>query len=133
MDNDIFYVDIEDVQPSQLYVCKEKLDKVREAVAFSRPSELKALPVKMISGCLVLTDGHTRALAACLAGFRRLKVKWDTDEEDWEEYETCVRWCKEENIVLISDLALRVIGEDEYRKLWLDRCAVMHRKQAQKL
>ena len=90
---------------------KEKFDKVKEAIAFARPSELKPLPVKQIAGCLVLTDGHTRALAAFFAGFRRLKVKWDTDDEDWRAYEVCVQWCKQENIVLIADLAPRIVSE----------------------
>ncbi len=123
LDPNIFYVDIDDIQPSQLYICREKLDKVKEAIAFSRPSELKPLPVKELSGSLILTDGHTRAFAASLAGFKRLKVCWDKDNKNWNTYFKCVQWCKEEKIVIISDLASRIIGKDEYKKLWLDRCA----------
>ena len=58
------------LQPSQLYVSEEKLAAVTSEGA--KPGE--TLPVKDLCGRLVLTDGHTRALAAHLGGEATVSV-----------------------------------------------------------
>jgi len=51
---------------------------------------------------------------------------------DWEAYEICVKWCREEGIYTIADLKDRVISHQEYKKLWYDRCSKMQNNLKQK-
>lgn len=125
-----FLVDLEDLQPSQLYISAGKLDVMRAAIShhgFAEP-----LPVKHLGEELVLTDGHTRAFAAFESGQKCVPVVWDMDELDWEAYEICVCWCKEEGIRTIADLAGRVVNDEVYQRMWLDRCREMHHHLARK-
>jgi hypothetical protein len=70
-----------------------------------------------------------------LLGLSEIPVCYWKDEEgelDWDEYEVCVRWCKEEGIHAISDLKNRVISPKDYQVLWLDRCGRMQREMEEK-
>jgi hypothetical protein len=127
---DAFTVPIDRLQPSQLYISAEKLAHVREAVASCSAASPAPLPVVRLGQDVVLTDGHTRVYAAWSAGQRSLRVTWDRDELDMGAYAICVSWCKEEGIRSIGDLQGRVVGTDAYQRLWLDRCAAMHRMLA---
>jgi hypothetical protein len=101
----------------------------------SKPVFVKPIPVKKLEGQIIFVDGHTRALAALLLGLSEIPVYYwkDEDEElDWDEYEVCVRWCKEEGIHAISDLKNRVISPKNYQVLWLDRCGRMQREMEEK-
>ncbi|MGA2309824.1 MAG: ParB/Srx family N-terminal domain-containing protein [Candidatus Bathyarchaeia archaeon] len=98
----------------------------------SKPCFAEPVPVKKLGDQVVLVDGHTRAFAAFLLGFSEIPVEWEDEELDWEEYEVCVRWCKEEGIHTISDLKNRVISPKDYQVLWLDRCARMQRDLEEK-
>lgn len=120
------------LQPSQLYISSAKLAQVVQALDAGEPSAHEPLPVKQLGGHTVLTDGHTRALAAFLRGEAEIVVAWDEDDLDWEAYEICVRWCREEGIRGIGDLQGRVIGPAEYDELWLARCRRMHEELLRK-
>jgi hypothetical protein len=110
------------LQPSQLYIHEGKLHRVRVSEQAWEP-----IPVKQLGLHLVMTDGHTRAFAAWSSGQETVAVVWDGDDLDWEAYEICVRWCQEDNIRTIADLEDRVVDAETYQRLWLDRCARMHR------
>jgi hypothetical protein len=124
--NEVFVLRLDEIQPSQLYISEVKLARVQQ-----EPGLLEALPVKRLAGRVVLTDGHTRALAAWLAGRSRIDVYWDRDELDWQAYEICVAWCDEAGIRTVADLAGRVVSPGEYEVLWLQRCARMQRALAE--
>jgi len=121
-------VSIERLQPSQLYVSKDKLLAVE--AAYSAGGQEEALPVWEWNSMLVLTDGHTRALAALLRGQEDVPVYEDTDDLDWDAYRICVGWCLEEGIRSVADLQDRVIPAGRYEELWLGRCQRMHRRLA---
>lgn len=121
-------VGIRDLQPSQLYISRTKLLAVEAALSPGEPNE--PLPVWEWNSMLVLTDGHTRALAAFLRGQEDLPVYEDTDELDWDAYRICVGWCLEEGIRSAADLQDRVIPAGRYEELWLGRCRRMHRRLA---
>lgn len=70
---DTFTVPIGEVQPSQLLVSSAKLAAVVERFDFDDP-DYGVLPVREIAGERVLTDGHTRAVRAALAGNDELRV-----------------------------------------------------------
>ena len=107
------------LQPSQLYVSRTKL----EAVAAGCPDPV---PVRRYGDRLVLTDGHSRALAAHRAGLDAVLVVVDEDDLDDEAYEICVGWCLDESIRSVLDLEDRVVEPDAYERLWLERCRRMH-------
>jgi len=124
-----FEIDIAKLQPSQLYVCDEKLAEVERSLA---PGEaLDPVPVKRLDGRLVLTDGHTRALAALRRGDRTIPVCWETGDLDWEAYRICVKWCLDEGIQTAADLRDRILPGEEYETLWIERCQAMHGNRAQ--
>ena len=118
---------LSDLQPSQLYVSSAKLAAVRDVWSGDDATTPEPLPVKRYGDRLVLTDGHTRALAAHLTGLDTVPVVYDEDDLDDEAYEICVGWCDDAGIHSAADLEGRVVTPDSYARLWLDRCREMQR------
>jgi len=121
-----FMMKLGEIQPSQLFINSEKLSLVMKTFDVN-PRSIEPIPVKKIGEQIVFVDGHTRVFAAFLKGMSEVKVYWEEDELDWDEYEVCVDWCKKEGIRTIADLKDRVISAKEYQVLWLDRCEKMQR------
>jgi hypothetical protein len=122
----VFLMELNEIQPSQLYISSRKLQRIIENFA-SKPSLMEPIPIKKLGNRVVFMDGHTRAFAALLHRFPKVPVYWEDEELDWEEYEICVRWCLEEGIYTIADLIDRVISHQAYKKLWYERCAKMQK------
>ena len=120
-----FILRLDEIQPSQLYLNEAKVAAVQAGRGSPEP-----LPVKRLGGQVVLTDGHTRAFVAWQAGQRHVEVYWDGDELDWEAYEICVDWCRAEGIHTVADLAHRIVPAEDYKVVWLARCARMQRRLA---
>ena len=131
-DSGIFLKPLSELQPSQLYISMEKLKNVQSSLDFSEATNIPPIPIKHLEHDLVMTDGHTRAFAAHLAGFDKVAVCWDEDVLDWDAYRICVQWCKEEGVHTPSDYHDRVVSADQYRLLWLDRCQRMQDELAEK-
>jgi len=123
-----FEADLAALQPSQLYVNEEKLAKVERELG--EGCRMEPVPVMLLDGRRVLTDGHTRAFAALRRGDRTLPAYWETDELDWEAYRICVGWCLDAGIGSVADLEGRVLSSEDYQRLWLDRCRAMHADRA---
>ena len=117
-----FNIAISSLQPSQLYINESKLEKIHEIIKGRGIIALLPVPVKKLQGKLILTDGHTRALALHQLGYSMIMAEWETDELDWEEYEICLNWCVDDNITGIKDLNDRIISNKDYSDLWLKRC-----------
>ena len=116
---------LKDLQPSQFYISEKKLSDIE---AWFNPSDLsnfEAIPVKLLDGKPVMTDGHTRAVAAIRAGLDSVPLVWDEDELSWDMYRACVRACQEQNITSPADLMDRIIPEEEYIEKWDKWCDVM--------
>ena len=82
---------LKDLQPSQFYISEKKL---REVEAWLDPAELgrfEPIPVKILGGLPVMTDGHTRAVAALRSGLETVPLVWDEDDMDWDMYRACVK------------------------------------------
>lgn len=129
---DKFLMSLDEIQPSQLYINREKLARVMEILESRDKDTPEPIPIKDLNGEMVSTDGHTRALAWYLKGHSEVEVEWEDAELDWEAYEICVAWCKHEGILSIADLEDRIIGSSEYQTLWLDRCRRMQEALAAK-
>lgn len=123
---------LSDLQPSQLFISQAKLSSVTQQFDAAFPDRIEPIPYRVLDGLKVMTDGHTRAFAAYLAGCAALPAYEDPDDLDWEAYRMCVAWCHAEGIYTISDLAGRVVGEADYERLWYDRCREMQSDLAEK-
>ena len=76
-----FEANLSDLQPSQLYICSDKLAAVERSLTENAASEIDPVPVKRLGARIVLTDGHTRAFAA----FRQYRRTVDQYETLWLE------------------------------------------------
>jgi hypothetical protein len=123
---------LDHLQPSQLYISQDKLSAVQTTTDYSSPEEVQPIPVKDLGGLRVMTDGHTRAFAAFLAGLTSLPTYDDPDDLDWEAYQICVDWCWAEGIHTVADLVGRVVNAEDYERLWYDRCRMMQADLAKK-
>jgi len=121
------FMELDKIQPSQLYISSDKLSNVIGSFP-SESASIEPIPIKKLRDQIVFVDGHTRAFAAFLCGFSKVPVYWEYEELDWEAYEICVEWCEEEGIHTIAGLKNRVIPHQEYEKLWYERCAKMQRE-----
>lgn len=122
---EIFTVQLRDLQPSQFFISEKKLSDVE---AWFEPSDLSSfepIPVKMLDGALVMTDGHTRAVAALRAGIEMIPAVWDTDNLDWEMYRRCVEECRNRHVFSPMDLVDRIVTESEYAAKWDRWCDEM--------
>ncbi len=122
-----FKMKLDSVQPPQLYISSEKLGNIMRSFQQSEPVFVEPVPVKKLGNQVVFVDGHTRVFAAFLLDLSEIPVYWEDEELDWDEYEVCVKWCKEEGIHTISDLRNRVVSPEDYQILWLDRCEKMQK------
>jgi len=126
-----FMMKLEEIQPSQSYISSAKLSEVAKKPDSTTPGLGEPVLVKKLGNDVVLVDGHTRAFAAFLSGLSEVLVSWEDEELDWDEYEICVQWCKEEGIRTIADLKSRVVSREDYEKLWYRRCDELHRNLAE--
>ena len=119
---DIRELKLHDLQPSQFYISEKKLHDIREWFDPQDLSGFEPIPVKMLDGVPVMTDGHTRAVAALLCGLDRVPFCWDEDDLDWEMYRRCVQECRKWDIFSPTDLLGRIIPESEYNEKWNRWC-----------
>ena len=117
-----FWKNIQDIQPSQLYLNARKLELITDWFRPESIDDYDAIPIKELNGRTIFTDGHTRAYVAFKKGLNTIKVYWDEDELDWELYQGCVNWCLEAGINSVKDFENRIIDPMVYEKLWIKRC-----------
>jgi len=120
-----FFLPIAEIQPSQLYISEGKLRLMREWFDPNDTDNFDPIPLKRFNGKNLMTDGHTRAVAAHLAGWESVPAYWDEDELDMRAYAIDVKWCGEEGIHSPIDLAARIVPHADYERLWRKRCMEM--------
>ena len=123
---DISKLTLKDLQPSQFYISEKKL---ADAETWFDPADLsrfEPIPVKLLDGVPVMTDGHTRAVAALRADLDRVPLVWDTDELDWRLYRACVTACRRRGIGSPADLLGRIIPAEAYAEQWDAWCDRLH-------
>ncbi|MFX1533257.1 MAG: hypothetical protein ACFFDI_03410 [Promethearchaeota archaeon] len=131
--NDVFRMKLSEIQPSQLFISATKLARVLTDYEPITVETLPPVPIQRLGSYIIYTDGHTRALAAYLRGFKELRVYWDGEWDSEKElgseaYEICLNWCLEANIRSIADLKNRIVDDEEYQVVWLQRCRRMQEK-----
>lgn len=113
---------------SQIYLCEEKIRKVKEWFDPADLTSFAPLPVRDFgNGRLTLTDGHTRAYVALCAGLVEIPVEYDTDEivtceEGQILYKNDITWCERFGLFSVCDLSSRILDRDAYKELWDRRC-----------
>ena len=126
MENEPFFVPIERLTPSQLYISASKLEAVHTWFRADRLAESLArtepIPLKRMAGRLLILDGHTRAAAAYLAGAKSLPCEWEKEEWDWAAYAADIDLCAAEGITSVAALARRIVSAQDCRVLWDERC-----------
>lgn len=127
-----FMMKLNEIQPSQLYISSEKLSEIVKTFDCSNPKLIEPIPIKKLGNEIVFVDGHTRAFAVFLRGFSEVPVYWEDEELDWDAYEICLRWCKEDGIHTVADLKNRVVSQKDYETLWYARCEEMQRGLAKR-
>jgi hypothetical protein len=113
----VFRMKLNSIQPSQLYISSEKLSEVMKRFDVDDLESIEPIPIKKLGDNVIFVDGHTRAFAAFLYGVSEVPVYWEDEELDWDAYEICVEWCKENGIRTISDLKDRIVSQKEYEIL----------------
>ncbi len=121
----VFLEEIDGLTPSQLYISADKLKKVRSWFD-GDIAKMEPVSVKKLAGRLLITDGHTRAVTAFLAGIKHIPCVWETGEWDWAAYASDINMCAEEGITSVEKLADRIVSGEEYGRLWCDRCDAMY-------
>lgn len=117
-----FMIPISELQPSQLYVSEGKMRLVKEWFNPDDRDNFDPIPIKRMDGKNLMTDGHTRAVAAYLAGWDSVPAYWDGDGLDMRAYAVDLKWCGEEKINSPVDLAGRIAPHKDYERLWRKRC-----------
>jgi len=128
----IAMIAIDQLKLSQIYLSQKKIDGV---LTWFDPSLRNFEPICardfLGNGNLHITDGHTRAFIAWQHGVRQIPYIYDEDEIvacplGQMQYEEDIVWCERFRLYHISNLAGRVLSEDDYEALWRGRCEKMY-------
>lgn len=128
MENEIFTIKITDLGISQLYINREKLNEVAKWFDISKVNEYDPLPVYNFgNGRYTLTDGYTRAYTMLKNGVQDVRVQLDLDEMitcdlGQQLYRTDIEWCNKYGMHGVSDFEKKIISNEQYSVLWLERC-----------
>lgn len=125
---EINHLTLKNLQPSQFYISEKKLEDIESWFNPNDSSNFDPIPIKLLDGKPVMTDGHTRAVAAIKAGLELVSLVWDEDDLDWDMYRACVSACRDQNIFSSRDLLDRIISKEEYKEKWDKWCDVMQAK-----
>lgn len=117
-----------DIQPTQFYICEEKLKNIKKWLNPQDLSNFQPVPIIILNGKPSFTDGHTRALAAHSAGLLKIPLVWDKDELDLNAYSFYARECQKRQIYNINHLTCRILPQKEYKQLWNGWCDKVNEK-----
>lgn len=122
---------VSEVRPTQLYLSSAKLADVLAWFGFDDP-DYGPLPVFEHEGEWYLSDGHTRAFTAYLAGEETLQIERDEnlrEEYDFDVYLAAISWCEEAGIETVADLRGRIVEPETFQDVWIDRCHQVSRRR----
>ncbi len=110
----IFSIMLDQIQPSQFYVDR---DKVAAVSSFIRQSDDIIIPVLPYRGKYISLDGHTRLYYAVLKGWKSVRAVIGSSD-DWVY--AFVDEAKRRNICTPGEL--RLISHSEYEQKWNSFC-----------
>ncbi|MGL4337976.1 MAG: hypothetical protein ACRCST_13865 [Turicibacter sp.] len=113
-------LNINDIHIEQLTVDQEKLNDVNSWI--QKPEDIIITCVYFKNKPLCI-DGYSRLVAAYQKGYEFVYGYFEeADENSMKFYETCLSWCKEQQITTVHDLTHHIVKPEEHQKLWIDRC-----------
>lgn len=112
-----FRVRIDQLQPSQPYLSKARLENIMRNTAFL----LRPVAVRELNGRLCAIDGHERLMALHNLGRAEVDVYIDDSERDGKIWKKCVEICMKEGISSILDLENRFVSPSGFRQLWIEK------------
>lgn len=115
---EIFTISLDEITIGQLTIDREKYERV---LKWARSPEDIIISCIKVGEKIICIDGYTRLVAAYKNGFQYVYGYYE-EVEDTKFYETCLKWCEEDNIVSIKDLMNRIVSPQEHKNLWIDRC-----------
>ena len=113
---------------SQIYLNEDKIKAIEKWFNPGNMDIFEPLTVHDYgNGKNTLTDGHSRAFVAYKNGLTVIPIIYDNDEIVAGEigqklYRTDIEWCNRFSIYNISHLKNRIISNDDYQRLWIERC-----------
>lgn len=120
----IFKMDIEKIQPTTLYILKEKYEAINLI-----ENDYEALPIKKIGDLIFLLDKHEIALYLANKGIEKINVFYETYENfDIISYYTKIKWCRENKIFSIKDLSGYVVNKSQYKSKWIIKCKKLNKR-----
>ena len=111
---DLIPIDINEIQPSQFYVDKEKINAIS---GFIEKQEDIIIQVCRKDGMYISVDGHTRLYYAYLKGWKTIRAIIQDSEEYVEHF---VEEAQNRNIYRVSDMEL--LDHKQYQQRWNDFC-----------
>lgn len=121
------HIALSELGPTQLYLSSGKLSDVFEWFDFDDPN-YGTLPAFEHGGKWYLSDGHSRAFVANLAGVEEIQIHRDEnirEEYDFDVYLECIRWCEDAGVETVRDLAGRVVEPETFEAVWVARCQAL--------
>ena len=119
---DINSLKIKDLQPSQFYISKKKIEEIKKWFNPNDLSNFEPIPIKEIDDEYVVVDGHTRLVVAIMANLDSVPLCYEEEEWDWEMYRECIKEAKKRDIKSPYDLLKYIISEEEYKIKWDKWC-----------
>lgn len=113
-DIDIFKINIKDIQPSQFYVDKRKVESVS---SFINSGDNIIIPLTKINDELVSLDGHTRLYLATKRDYKQVYGFYTQAEDYITDF---VLEAKRRSVLTPYDLT--ILTHDEYKKKWNKFC-----------
>ncbi|MDR0845996.1 MAG: hypothetical protein LBN08_00620 [Lactobacillales bacterium] len=111
---------IADLKLTQIYISVAKLKAVESWLG--EGDAYDPICIRKFGSEWLVLDGHARLLALANQGALEVEVEVDRDELSPELarlYLTCREWADE---LSIKDLNERILNDDDYQKLWIERC-----------
>ena len=117
-----------DLGLSQIYLNADKISAIEKWFVPDDLSVFEPLPVHDFgNGKYTLTDGHSRAYVAYKNGISHIPIVYDMDnivigETGQMLYLADIEWCNRFHLENISHLCSRILSNEQYQKLWIERC-----------
>lgn len=119
---------LKDLQPSQFYISKDKIEAILKWFKPNDLSNFNPIPIKLLNGKLVMTDGHTRAVVAIMHGLDKVPIVLESDDLSWDMYEKCVEECIKRDIKSPYDLLNQIVDKATYHEKWDKWCDNMQKE-----
>ncbi len=115
----VFKINIEEITPGQLTVDETKVNRVNSWIKIPEDVVIRCVE---IDDKIVCIDGYSRLIAAYNKGFKYVFAYLETDDDNIQFYRICMKWCEEQKVFKVKDLANRIVTPEEHEKLWINKC-----------